>query len=62
MTKSLNKCSSQITQRKAQGASQAMLYATGFDDEDMAKRRLELSACGSKETPATCIFSNLEKK
>lgn len=33
----LNKYSARITQPKSQGASQAMLYATGLREEDMAK-------------------------
>ncbi len=33
----LNKYSSRITQPKYQGASQAMLYATGLKEEDMSK-------------------------
>lgn len=33
----LNKYSSKITQPKSQGASQAMLYATGLNEEDMNK-------------------------
>ncbi len=33
----LNKYSSRITQPKSQGASQAMLYATGLKEEDMNK-------------------------
>jgi hypothetical protein len=33
----LNKYSSRITQPKSQGASQAMLYATGLREEDMNK-------------------------
>jgi hypothetical protein len=33
----LNKYSSRITQPKSQGASQAMLYATGMNEEDMNK-------------------------
>eukprot|EP00951_Prasinocladus_malaysianus_P022792 scaffold192128_cov38-Prasinocladus_malaysianus.AAC.1 len=33
----LNKFSSRITQPKSQGASQAMLYATGLREEDMDK-------------------------
>ena len=33
----LNKFSSRITQPKAQGASQAMLYGTGLTPEDMSK-------------------------
>lgn len=35
--KNLNKYSSRITQPKSQGASQAMLYATGLKGEDMNK-------------------------
>ena len=37
MSSPLNKTSRHITQPKSQGASQAMLYATGLDEEDMAK-------------------------
>lgn len=33
----LNKYSSRITQPKSQGASQAMLYATGLNEGDMNK-------------------------
>ena len=33
----LNKYSRHITQPKSQGASQAMLYATGLTEEDMNK-------------------------
>ena len=33
----LNKYSARITQPKSQGASQAMLYATGLKEEDMNK-------------------------
>src|SRR5580698_6677863 len=40
----LNKFSSQITQRKSQGASQAMLYATGLDTGDMAKPQVGISS------------------
>lgn len=32
-----NKYSSEITQPKSQGASQAMLYATGLNENDMSK-------------------------
>ena len=35
--KGLNKYSSQVTQPKSQGASQAMLYATGLKEDDMDK-------------------------
>jgi len=54
MPANLNKYSRRITQPKSQGASQAMLYATGLTEEDMNKpqvayslaRYLTLSSCG----------------
>jgi hypothetical protein len=36
----LNKYSQRITQPKSQGASQAMLYATGLKEEDMSKAQV----------------------
>jgi dihydroxy-acid dehydratase len=44
MSKTLNKYSSQITQPKAQGASQAMLYATGLTEQDMAKPQVGIAS------------------
>ena len=40
----LNQFSSRITERKSQGASQAMLYGTGLNDEDMHKPQVGISA------------------
>lgn len=40
----LNKYSSRITQRKSQGASQAMLYATGFTPDDMKKPQVGIAS------------------
>jgi dihydroxy-acid dehydratase len=40
----LNKFSTQITQKKSQGASQAMLYATGLSREDMAKPQVGIAS------------------
>lgn len=40
----LNKYSSQITQPKSQGASQAMLYATGFSDQDMQRAQVGIAS------------------
>ncbi len=40
----LNKYSSRITQPKSQGASQAMLYATGLTDEDMDKAQVGIGS------------------
>src|SRR5205809_4876252 len=39
-----NKFSSRITQPKSQGASQAMLYATGLSDEDMQKPQVGVAS------------------
>src|SRR5580698_3563475 len=43
-TTPLNKYSSHITQPKAQGASQAMLYATGLREPDMAKPQVGIAS------------------
>ncbi len=37
----LNKYSARITQPKSQGASQAMLYATGLNEEDMNRPQVD---------------------
>jgi dihydroxy-acid dehydratase len=44
MSKKLNKYSSRITQPPSQGASQAMLHATGLSRADMAKAQVGISA------------------
>lgn len=41
----LNKFSSKITQPRSQGASQAMLYATGMTSEDMNKAQVGIASC-----------------
>lgn len=38
-TGQLNRYSSRITQPASQGASQAMLYATGLSEDDLQKAR-----------------------
>ncbi len=40
----LNKYSSRVTQPKSQGASQAMLYATGLSAEDMNKAQIGIGS------------------
>ena len=40
----LNKYSSRITQPRSQGASQAMLYATGMTSDDMNKPQIGISS------------------
>jgi dihydroxy-acid dehydratase len=44
MTDNLNRYSSKITQPKSQGASQAMLYATGMTTEDMDKAQVGIAS------------------
>lgn len=44
MNQPLNKYSSKITQPKSQGASQAMLYATGMQPEDMDKAQIGIAS------------------
>lgn len=43
-TKKLNKYSELITQPKSQGASQAMLYATGFKEDDLNKAQVGVAS------------------
>jgi len=47
----LNRVSSAITQPKSQGASQAMLYATGLTDEDMSKAQIGISSVWYEGNP-----------
>jgi len=44
MSEKLNRYSARITQPKAQGASQAMLYGTGLTEGDMAKAQVGISS------------------
>ncbi|KAE8142959.1 dihydroxy-acid dehydratase [Aspergillus pseudotamarii] len=47
----LNKVSSHITQPKSQGASQAMLYATGLNEQDMSKAQVGISSVWFEGNP-----------
>jgi len=44
MSEKLNRTSARITQPKSQGASQAMLYATGLAEEDMDKAQVGIAS------------------
>lgn len=44
MTKVLNKYSKRLTEDKSQGASQAMLYGTGMNDNDMHKPQIGIAS------------------
>jgi dihydroxy-acid dehydratase len=48
---SLNKYSSEITRPKSQGASQAMLYATGLREEDMRKPQVGIASVWLEGNP-----------
>lgn len=45
MGNKLNKYSAQITEKKSQGASQAMLYGTGLSEEDLTKPQVGIASC-----------------
>jgi dihydroxy-acid dehydratase len=62
MTKSLNKYSSKITQPKAQGASQAMLYATGLRESDMGKPQVGIASMWFEGNPCNMHLLRLAEK
>ncbi|WYZ46597.1 hypothetical protein EsH8_IX_000822 [Colletotrichum jinshuiense] len=55
----LNKVSSKITQPKSQGASQAMLYATGLTEEDMNKAQVGISSVWYEGNPCNMHLLDL---
>jgi len=62
MTKPLNKYSSRITAPKSQGASQAMLYATGLTDEDLLKAQVGISSVWFEGNSCNMHLLNLAEK
>jgi dihydroxy-acid dehydratase len=58
----LNKYSSHITQPKSQGASQAMLYATGLSDEDLEKPQVGISSVWYEGNSCNMHLLNLAEK
>jgi dihydroxy-acid dehydratase len=62
MTKLLNKYSTQITQPKTQGASQAMLYATGMTEQDMAKPQIGIASMWFEGNPCNMHLLQLGEK
>jgi len=56
---SLNRYSRRITQVKAQGASQAMLYATGMTDQDMQKPQIGIGAVWYEGNPCNMHLNDL---
>ena len=57
--KKLNKYSSRLTQDVSQPASQAMLYAVGFSDEDMQKAQVGIASTGYDGNPCNMHLNNL---
>ncbi|MDC0935008.1 dihydroxy-acid dehydratase [Pirellulales bacterium] len=55
----LNKYSSQITQPKSQGASQAMLYATGMTDEQMEQPQVGIASVWYEGNPCNMHLMGL---
>ena len=62
MTQKLNKYSSQVTQPKSQGASQAMLYATGLREEDMSKPEVGIASVWYEGNPCNMHLLQLSER
>jgi len=60
--KQLNKYSSRITQPKSQGASQAMLLATGISPEDLNKPQVGIGSCWYAGNPCNMHLNDLAAK
>jgi dihydroxy-acid dehydratase len=58
----LNKVSRHITQPKSQGASQAMLYATGLEPEDMSKAQVGIASVWYSGNPCNMHLLDLSNK
>ncbi|CAB4387291.1 unnamed protein product [Rhizophagus irregularis] len=61
-TTEINKYSKNITQSKSQGASQAMLYATGLKLEDMDKAQVGISSVWYEGNPCNMHLLDLANK
>ncbi|EEB08927.1 dihydroxy-acid dehydratase [Schizosaccharomyces japonicus yFS275] len=60
--KKLNKFSATITEPKSQGASQAMLYATGLTEEDMVKPQVGIASCWYEGNPCNMHLLDLGRR
>ena len=56
----LNKYSSRLTQDESQPASQAMLYAVGFSDDDMQKAQVGIASTGYDGNPCNMHLNQLK--
>ena len=55
----LNRYSSRITQPASQGASQAMLYATGLTNDDLQKAQVGIASCWYEGNPCNMHLGDL---
>ena len=62
MPAKLNKFSSRITEPKSQGASQAMLFATGLKEEDLAKAQVGIASVWYEGNPCNMHLLQLSEK
>jgi dihydroxy-acid dehydratase len=62
MSGQLNKYSSRVTQPKSQGASQAMLYATGLKPEEMDKPQVGIASVWYEGNPCNMHLLDLAAK
>ena len=62
MARELNRISRRITQVKAQGASQAMLYATGLREEDLDKAQVGIASVWYEGNPCNMHLLDLSAK
>ncbi len=62
MASEINRFSARITQPKSQGASQAMLYATGMTDKDMAKAQVGIASVWYEGNPCNMHLLGLAEK
>ncbi len=58
----LNKFSARVTQPRSQGASQAMLYATGLREEDMSKPQVGIASVWYEGNPCNMHLLQLAEK
>jgi dihydroxy-acid dehydratase len=62
MAQQINKISARITQPASQGASQAMLYATGLREEDMKKPEVGIASVWYEGNPCNMHLLGLAEK
>ena len=59
MSNKLNKISSRVTQPRSQGASQAMLYATGLTKSDLDKAQVGIASVWWEGNPCNMHLNDL---